>query len=200
MIEIESTAGHYGLHLVERQIDLVETVSRTVSDQPSDALSHQTLVVWAQVVKIEPTARFDLALARVQLVAERFETANDVEIWTSVGSRVVVLLTEGDDRSEFLKFTPPVLQMLVVWWTSRSQVECLPALTPVSSKTSRVAVLWMSSPRSAVEWNKSVSMLKSVKLDQWIELKDQPDPPGNFQTSFIMTLSLIAKIWFVSFR
>ena len=45
MIEIESTAGHYGWHLVERQIDLVETVSRTVSDQPSDALSHQTLVV-----------------------------------------------------------------------------------------------------------------------------------------------------------
>ena len=52
MKEVKEFAFYYGLHFVYADIDLVESVIATMSNESCHASGHQTLLIVAQEVKI----------------------------------------------------------------------------------------------------------------------------------------------------
>ncbi len=101
MVELIEKARIYGRHLLQRQVDALETVLQSVQQEFGDAArDRRGLAGPGQFGQIQPFAAQTLLSAEVDVEGERAESADQVHVRHPKRSRMIVLLADTEQRAE----------------------------------------------------------------------------------------------------
>lgn len=101
MVELVEHPRVDGGQLLHGEVDVVEAALQAVQQQPGHSGGDGRGVVGpGQLGQVQPLAAQTLLRAEVDVVAERAEAADDVQVRHPEGSGVVVLLPHAEQRPE----------------------------------------------------------------------------------------------------